>query len=409
MFYEITEKNAIDYVMNTSVYTTLFKGAKDLKSKDLALGNINLIFRIYSESDPKKSVILKQALPYAKKYPEFKLPQERAALEADILKVENEYCPETSPILYYFDNEMFINLMEDANEHLIMRDGLMKQVVYPKFAEQIGLFLARTLFYTSDFYLPSDKKKAMAVRFTNPVMCKITEDLIFTEVWKDHPNNNWTKPYLDHIAENLHNDKNLRRESLIMKESFMMHTEALIHGDLHTGSIMINPVEMKVIDPEFAYYGPMGFDIGAVLGNLVLSYASQEYHAKNQSLRTDYQKWLLETIKGVWMEFEKEFRTLWKNERIAGEWESDEYLDVFLSHVLQDSVGFGACKITRRLFGLAHVPDMWEIPDDHERAKCESIAFNIGRQWLLQRKKVKNPEDMVRLVKENAKPDESFI
>ena len=138
-------------------------------------------------------MILKQALPYAKKYPEFKLPQERAVLEADILKIENEYCPKYAPTLYYFDEEMFINLMEDANEHLIMRDGLMQHVDYPKFAKQIGEFLARTLFYTSDFYLPSDEKKAMVVRFTNPVMCKITEDLIFTQPWMEHPANNWTE------------------------------------------------------------------------------------------------------------------------------------------------------------------------------------------------------------------------
>jgi 5-methylthioribose kinase len=171
---------------------------------------------------------------------------------------------------------------------------------------------------------------------------------------------------------------------------------------------MINPNEIKVIDPEFAFYGPIGFDIGAVLGNLVLNYASQEYHAKAQSQRAEYKKWLLETIKNVWIEFEKEFRILWIKERIPGEWESDEFLDLFLTHVLQDSVGFGACKITRRLFGLAHVPDMWEIPDDYERAKCESIAFNVGRQWLLKRKQVNNPDDMLHLIKEYAFPDKSI-
>ena len=40
--------------------------------------------------------------------------------------------------------------------------------------------------------------------------------------------------------------------------------EALIHGDLHTGSIMVTESETRVIDPEFAFYGPMGFDVGAV-------------------------------------------------------------------------------------------------------------------------------------------------
>ena len=52
----------------------------------------------------------------------------------------------------------------------------------------------------------------------------------------------------------------------------------MIHGDLHTGSIMVTATETRVIDPEFAFYGPMGFDIGAVIGNLLLAYFAQAGH-----------------------------------------------------------------------------------------------------------------------------------
>lgn len=48
----------------------------------------------------------------------------------------------------------------------------------------------------------------------------------------------------------------------------MNNAQALIHGDLHSGSIFINEKGIKVIDPEFAFYGPMGYDIGNVIGNL---------------------------------------------------------------------------------------------------------------------------------------------
>jgi len=408
MFYQITEENAVDYIKKTKVYKEILNSANDLKCEDLALGNINLIFRIYSEADPKNSVILKQALTYARKYPEFKLPQERAYLEADVLKIENEYCPDAAPHLYLYDEEMYINLMEDANDHLIMRDGLMRQIYYPKFPKQMGVFLARTLFYTSIFFLPADVKKDKVVRFTNKPMCKITEDLIFTQPWMDHPDNHWTEPFLDPVAEELQNNAELRRESLKLKEAFMNHTEALIHGDLHTGSIMINPEQIKVIDPEFGFYGPMGFDIGAVIGNLVLSYASQEYHAKEKKVRQEYQQWILDTIKGVWVEFEKEFRKLWKEKRLKGEWESDLYLEDFLKKTMQDSIGFGGCKIVRRLFGLAHVPDMWEIPEDRSRAVCESMAYNAGKQWVLQHETIASIDEAVSLIKDFAIPHPSL-
>ena len=58
----------------------------------------------------------------------------------------------------------------------------------------------------------------------------------------------------------------------------MTSAEALIHGDLHTGSIMMTTEDTRVIDPEFAFIGPMGFDVGAVIGNLFLAYFAQGGH-----------------------------------------------------------------------------------------------------------------------------------
>ena len=41
---------------------------------------------------------------------------------------------------------------------------------------------------------------------------------------------------------------------------------------------MVTPDSTQVIDPEFGFYGPMGFDIGAFLGNLILAYFAQDGH-----------------------------------------------------------------------------------------------------------------------------------
>ena len=60
---------------------------------------------------------------------------------------------------------------------------------------------------------------------------------------------------------------------------FIERAQALIHGDLHTGSIMVTIDSTQIIDPEFGFYGPMGFDIGAFLGNLILAYFAQDGHA----------------------------------------------------------------------------------------------------------------------------------
>lgn len=48
---------------------------------------------------------------------------------------------------------------------------------------------------------------------------------------------------------------------------------------------MVTSDSTQVIDPEFAFYGPMGFDIGAFLGNLILGFFAQDGHTNGDSNR----------------------------------------------------------------------------------------------------------------------------
>lgn len=43
--------------------------------------------------------------------------------------------------------------------------------------------------------------------------------------------------------------------------------------------MMVTQESTQVIDSEFAFYGPMGYDVGAFLGNLILAYFAQDGHA----------------------------------------------------------------------------------------------------------------------------------
>ena len=71
-------------------------------------------------------------------------------------------------------------------------------------------------------------------------------------------------------------------ETLKIKNSFMNKTDALLHRDLHTGAIMISANQTMIIDPEFALFGPMGFDLGALIANLILSWISHFERSKNK-------------------------------------------------------------------------------------------------------------------------------
>lgn len=62
---------------------------------------------------------------------------------------------------------------------------------------------------------------------------------------------------------------------------------------------MVTTEKTSIIDAEFAFYGPMGFDIGAYLANLLLAYFAQDGHApddQEDKNRGAYKNWLLEQV-----------------------------------------------------------------------------------------------------------------
>ena len=387
----LTEQTAVDYVRNLDLAPTFFADPSKLTATAITEGNINLIFRI---GDGAKSLLVKQALPYSWRYPEFKLPVERADLEHAMLQIEARYCPEQTLRVYFYDQPNHIQVVEDLDQHLVMREGMMRRIKYPLVAQHIGMFMARTLFYTSDLHLPSAEKKAMQPRFMNPVMRKLQEDLVFTQPYMPHANNRWTKASDDWVQA-IYADDALRAEMFALKERYMTHAQALIHNDLHSGSIMLNERETKVIDPEFAFFGPIGHDIGSYLANLVLNYAAQEHHAPTDAERNDYRAWLVSSMRETWTTFEAEFLRCWEADGLHDEWPSPMFKQRYLRQLLQDTAGFGAAEIYRRAIGLAHVVDIDSIPDDATRARAERMACNVAYRWLMKRPDFSTIDDLL--------------
>lgn len=394
---QLNEKTVLDYVQQTDLRKTIL-GEGELQAELIAEGNVNLIFRIHNIHNGR-SVILKQALPYAWRYPDFKMPVDRQRIEYETLSIESQYAADNVPKIYFYDNQAHVLVIEDLKELKVMREALIEGKIFPKVAEHIGKFMAKTLFYTCDLYLSSQKKKEMVINFANPVLCKVQEDLVFTQPYMDHPNNRWSKTLTD-IVKQIHQDDKIRGEIFYFKEFYMTKAQALIHNDLHTGSIMLDETRTKVIDPEFAFYGPMAHDIGTYLANLVIAYAAQEAHRTDPQTRDSYRKWIVESLEETWTVFEQEFLRAWENDS-NGEWPSDSYKENYVRRLLKECAGFGAAEIFRRTIGMAHVHDFWTIKDENTRAKAESIALDVAINWIRCWKDFESIQDLSGIVKQS--------
>ena len=124
--------------------------------------------------------------------------------------------------------------------HLILRKKLIEGVKISSFAIDTGNFVAKTLFHTSLLNLSGGSfRTAVSAWSQNISLCALTEQVIFTDPYTIAKFNHWTTPQLDKYAEGIRNDNVLKATALVLKEKFITSTEALLHGDLHSGSVMV--------------------------------------------------------------------------------------------------------------------------------------------------------------------------
>lgn len=396
-FKPLDEKFLMEYIQATpSLYSLLGNNLQDLQVKEVGDGNLNFVFIVQTSSG---SLVIKQALPYIRCIGEsWPMTKERAYFEASALKEQGRLCPDHVPEVYHFDRTMsLIGMRYLKPPHIILRKGLIAGIEYPFLAEHISEFMAKTLFTTSLLSLTTTEHKSAVAKYCGNVeMCRLTEQVVFSDPYKVSQYNHWTSPYLDKDAEAVREDNILKLEVAELKIKFCERAQALIHGDLHTGSVMVTHDSTQVIDPEFAFYGPMGFDIGAFLANLILAYFSQDGHADQGNDRKNYKEWILKTTADTWSLFEKKFTALWdEHKNTSGEAYLPEIYNnaelqlmvkqKFMKELLHDSLGFGAAKMIRRIVGVAHVEDFESINDAARRADCERLALNFAKMLLKER------------------------
>lgn len=412
MAYEIlNEKTVIDYLRSIPQLEEILHKNSLLKATEVGDGNLNQIFIVLDENDPKKGVVLKQALPYLRVAGDsWPLTRERVFFEIESLLLYNKICPGLVPVVYHSDREMYLFVMEYLGEHEIMRKPLVRREKFPLFCDHITTFLANSLFYTSDLFLTGVEKKELQKKFINPHLCKIQEDFVYTNPYMESSENKWN-PLVDKEVQEVRCNSRLKVKIASLKENYMTHGQALIHSDLHTGSIMINQKETRVIDSEFAFFGPIAYDVAAVIQNLALNYLSHYAHTPDKKQRKEYQAYLLELLRNIWLGFAEKFENLWINNN-NGElvptkyWDFDggdeafaEYRRQYIQKLFNEMVGIAGTKLLRRMMGIVTVWDISSIEDPEKRSVSERLAIKLGTRWIMEADSIHTIDEMLDVLK----------
>jgi 5-methylthioribose kinase len=353
-----------------------WEDVSDIHVREVSDGNMNRVFLASSE-DGTRSLAVKQALPWVRVAgPSWPMNPDRADAEARAYEQIAKVAPDKIPAIHGYDPENYALVMEDMSDLEVLRTLLNEGAPYgPHTSARIGELVARLSFTTGDFGMPSAERKALIAASVSPELCKITEDVVLSEPYIEHEHNHWHEG-LDDLAAEFRADERLRTEVADLRHTFMSSAQALLHGDLHTGSIMVGTREgapvVRVFDPEFSFVGPIGFDLGLYWANALVS----EERARALGTLTDHG----DQLRLSWEAFETEFRRLWPTR--VDTFFDNAYLDRFLHRVWTESVGYAGTEVIRRIIGFAHLTDLTTLPDP---APASRRALLLGRELIVRR------------------------
>ncbi|MBP2018955.1 5-methylthioribose kinase [Symbiobacterium terraclitae] len=391
-YFLMKPEDVIEYVKDQ---LDVFGPDADLECKEIGDGNLNYVFRVWDRKS-SASVIVKQSGDTARISDEFKVSIDRNRIEAEALMLEDRLAPGLVPKVYKYDPVMNCTVMDDLSDHQIMRGALIKHEKFPLFADHITTFMVNTLLLTSDVVMDHKEKKDLARRFGSPDLCEITEDLVYTEPFNDYKGRNIVfPPNKEWVEREIYGDQELLLEVSKLKFDFMTRGQALIHGDLHTGSIFVRPDSTKVIDPEFAYYGPMGYDTGNVVANLFFAWANADATIADPAERADYIQWLEKTIVDVVDLFKAKFVKAWDEHATEVLARTPGFREWYLDTVLDDTAAVTGLELSRRILGIAKVKDITSIADEALRLRAERICLTAAKEYIKKRTQFRTGADFV--------------
>ena len=370
-----------------------------MQCKEIGDGNLNYVFRVWDAKG--NSAIIKQAGESLRISADMHISTDRNRIESEILLLQGKLAPGYVPEIYFYDTVMCACGMQDLSDHAIMRTSMLQHKIYPKFADQISTYMANTLMGTTDVVLDHKEKKDLQKKYINPELCEITEDLVYTEPYNDCAGrNNVFAPNAEFVRKELYEDTALQCEVAKLKMDFMCNAQSLIHGDLHTGSIFINDETTMVFDPEFCFYGPMGYDIGNVVANMIFAWCNGDAEISDAQEKAAFCGWVEQVIVDVVDMTMQKMRDYYDAHVKDLMCKNAAFKAYYMDTILADTAAVTGLELIRRTVGMANVKDLTTIADADKRTRAERICVLAAKRYIMERGQQKTGADFLKVLKD---------
>lgn len=311
--------------------------------EEIGNGNMNFVFKI---TDSNKTFAIKYAKPYLKMLgKDFPLTQKRVIAEMNSMEYFHSLAPDFIPQIYLKNEQDFFFVMEYLDGYVPLREQNVTPLIYKKLGE--FLFTLSSHAPNKKLYYACDELKQITKSyvFEYPFI-KNHEALVILEYL---PPQNFSQKFLANLET--------------LKTLFLSPSRTLIHGDLHTDSIMVRENNLAIIDSEFALFSDVSFDIGNLIAHTLfhsIANKDKEYENKLEALFSKL----------------KELQNF--------------------SDVLQNSVGFCAIEMMRRLYVPAKSKDLESIEDVKQKQKAYKLSFDLAHFLLEEYQSFQTPESLLK-------------
>lgn len=407
--YILTKENIVSYIRDhvpsiqlQDPVTVHMIGEGDLGKDVEGDGYCNYVFRV---SDASQSYIIKQSTDRLKKRGRPMTPV-RNRYEYEIMKLRSTIVPQYVPAIYHGDFENNIFIMEDVSNLKLVRYEMNKDHRFPDIARQGAQYLAATHFYTSEFYLDSEKYRELLAHFMNAELRSVMENGIFLGIFGADDFDPACGPEYAAYCKSVFEDPNITFQRYKLRHLFMSKSETLIHGDFHTSNMFADDTHLKVIDMEYTFGAPFSYDLGFILANIIIQFCSAAFRPyENEAEREICLSYLLSLMEVLYTDYIQFFFEYWDKDAKIEYKITEGYRETLALDILRECLGFAACVNFSRVSGNMDTADFDCIKNNDLRTRAKFLSVDIDvtlfHKWSSYNTIREAIEDIIALMKKH--------
>jgi 5-methylthioribose kinase len=274
----------------------------------------------------------------------------------------------------------------------LLRSALIKRKRFENIDDKIASFLAKTAFYSSKYFLKEKEFNGLLNFFNKSDTINVWDDLIFIRAILN-PQNRSINPSIRDKVLDYRQDQTIIRKTKKIRSVFKNKRISLMHGDFHSSNIFVEKNKIKIFDTEFAGYGLPAFDMGRLIGNLLLNYSS--LIGLNYSVhRKKYQSYILKLISNIYNLFKHKLSKLIHRKSNSLFMSLEEYFNEYFYQMLS----FASLTIISRLYNEGLCLDLKKIEDIKKRTVAQELAIKLSKVIFYNNEKIKSMDELIIMI-----------